>query len=70
MLYSEKLEPSCGYCRRGTDIGQGEIACIKYGIMPADDFCRSFRYEPTKRQPHAKPMLKLDELSENDFLLD
>jgi hypothetical protein len=69
MLYSDNIEPSCVYCQRGTDIGQGEIACIKEGIVTVNDSCPAFRYEPTKRKPHAAAIPKFDELSSDDFSL-
>ena len=70
MLFSDDIEPSCTYCQRGKDIGLGEVACIKYGVVSAEDSCPSFRYEPTKRKPHSKPILNLNDLSEEDFSID
>ena len=70
MLYSDNIEPSCTYCRSGTDIGKGEVACIKHGIVSTHDSCPSFRYEPTKRQPKASAIPKFDDLSVEDFSID
>jgi hypothetical protein len=51
MLFSRTLAPSCSYCRYGTAIGGGEIACIKRGITSEGGYCRKFRYDPLKREP-------------------
>ena len=69
MLFSDNIDPRCAYCRRGTDIGQGEVACVKQGIVSADDSCASFKYEPTKREPKAEAIPEFDGLSSEDFSL-
>ena len=51
MLFDRNIEPSCAYCRHGTDVGCGVIVCIKRGIMAVYGYCGAFSYEPTKRIP-------------------
>ena len=66
MLFNRKIAPSCAYCRHGREIGNGEIACVKRGIMLSGGWCRKFRYDPLKRVPEnpvpSVPLL----LPEND----
>jgi hypothetical protein len=71
MLFDTNIEPSCAYCRTGTEIGDGEIACSRRGIMSADGYCRSFRYEPTKREPNRpRTAAASSGLSTDDFAID
>jgi hypothetical protein len=51
MVFSRNVPPSCSYCRRGSSIGNGEIACLKRGITSAGGSCKSFIYDPIKREP-------------------
>jgi hypothetical protein len=73
MLFSRHVPPSCSYCRYGTLIGGGEVACVKRGITSANSSCGKYIYEPLKREPE-RPMF-LDkkkfagELREEDFEL-
>jgi len=69
MLFDDDIDPCCTYCHYGTDLGCGEVACIKYGIMNASGSCGAFRYEPTKRQPQVEPPLYAAGLSEQEFSL-
>ena len=69
MLFNKKIEPSCGYCLHGKDLGGEEIACVKRGIMASYGSCREFSYEPTKRKPHLMQKLSFAQVSEEDFVL-
>jgi len=69
MLFDRNIDPCCAYCRHGTDLGCGIVACIKRGIMTGIGSCGAFRYEPTKRVPEVMPTLKTAGLSKEDFLL-
>ena len=51
MLFRKNMAPSCAYCKHGTPLGYGEVACSKRGIMLDEGKCSAFRYEPTKRRP-------------------
>ena len=66
-LFDRNIEPSCGYCGFGTPLGDNIVACTKRGIMASFGFCGAFRYEPTKREPHTLPSLKISEMTEEDF---
>jgi len=67
MLFNRKIEPSCSYCRYGSELGENEYACLKKGIMSGFGSCSSFRYEPTKRQPESRQSLGDSGLTEEDF---
>lgn len=71
MLFSRKIEPSCSYCRLGTNIGNGEVACVRRGITSAGSCCKRFIYDPLKREPERPQFLDrnklLEELTEEDF---
>jgi hypothetical protein len=69
MLFRRNIEPSCSYCRFGANLGNGEIACSKRGIMSADGSCNAFKYEPTKREPEFSRGFKATNVSEEDFIL-
>ena len=70
MLFKRNIEPSCTYCRHGTDLGYDVIVCIKRGIMSSHGSCGAFRYEPTKRIPESIPSLKVAGFSPEDFSLE
>ena len=57
MLFRKDIDPRCAYCQRGQQINDREVACVKRGIVPVEDHCRAFRYDPLKRVPPrpAKP---------------
>ena len=51
MLFRRKIEPQCGYCRHGTAIEDGNVACVKKGIVSGFDSCPRFVYDPYARVP-------------------
>lgn len=51
MLFNRMIPPSCSYCRYGTLIGVGEVACLKRGITSVCGSCRNYFYDPLKREP-------------------
>ena len=68
MLFRRDIDPMCAYCVSGTQIGFGEVACRKRGIMEVEGRCNAFRYEPTKREPeypcsHILPAMSASELA-------
>ena len=69
MLFDRKIEPSCLYCRHGRTLGEGEVACLKRGIVDGSGYCGLFRYEPTKRIPEQRPRFAAASVSEEDFAL-
>ena len=69
MLFDRNIDASCAYCHHGTALGRDEFICIKHGIMHGSGYCRSFRYEPTKRIPPVVPSLDTSGVSDEDFML-
>lgn len=51
MLFEEKIDPRCAYCRRAVPLADGTAACPKRGIVSPGGHCGKFRYDPLKRVP-------------------
>lgn len=52
-LFNKKLPPSCKYCVHGrVSVFGDEVMCAKKGITVSCDACRSYKYDPLKRQPN------------------
>lgn len=68
-LFKKDIEPRCAYCARGTAVGEREIACKKNGITDPASHCRSFVYDPLKREPPRPLPLKTEHLTADDFLI-
>lgn len=69
MLFDKKIDPSCSYCKYGSTIGDGEVVCIKRGVIPAWHSCRRFSYDPLKRIPPRPQMLSSEGFEKKDFEL-
>lgn len=69
MLFDKKIDPSCSYCKYGSIIGNGEVVCIKCGVISAWHSCRRFSYDPLKRIPPRPQMLSSEGLEKKDFEL-
>lgn len=68
LLNKKKYPPSCSYCRHGKLAPDGEaVLCIKKGIVPADEKCHSYSYDPLKRVPKKPP--ELEHANPSDFEL-
>lgn len=68
-LFRKNIEPSCSYCRHGSNLGQGNLICIKKGIVQGDSSCPKFSYDPFRRRPPEPKKLNLKGFSEDDFTL-
>ena len=68
-LFQKKIDPRCGYCARGRDIGGGQVLCGKKGVMSAGSACRAFRYDPLKRVPPRPAKVDFAALKDEDFQL-
>ena len=44
-------------------------ACVKRGIVPMEDHCRAFKYDPLKRVPPRPAALDTGKLKDEDFSL-
>lgn len=68
-LFRKDIEPCCDYCCHGSDIGGGDLVCIKKGIVRSDGACSKFSYDPFKRRPPEPKKLDLkNTFSEEDFI--
>lgn len=68
MLFEEKIDPRCVYCKRGKPLDDGQIICPKRGVVSPGSACNSFKYDPLKRVPPRPAAPKLD-LPQEDFEL-
>ena len=69
MLFKKKMERSCSYCSLATTLPNGEILCIKRGVVSPDIKCRKFKYDPCKRIPPRPKALDFDKYQQEDFSL-
>ena len=69
MVFRKNIDPRCAYCQRGQQINDREVACVKRGIVPMEDHCRSFKYDPLKRVPPRPVSLDTERLKPEDFSL-
>ena len=69
MLFRKDIERCCAYCCRGQGISEREVACVKRGVVPAENSCRSFRYDPLKRVPPRPAVLETERLKPEDFAI-
>ena len=69
MLFRKNMEPRCAYCRRGQQINDREVACVKRGIVPVEHQCRAFQYDPLKRVPPRPAKADFSRLKDEDFQL-
>jgi len=50
--FNKNVIHRCAYCLHGIEVdGLSEILCKKRGITRPEDSCRSYKYNPLKRNP-------------------
>ena len=69
VLFNNKIEPQCAYCRRGKSVDKDTVLCRRKGVMAPEDACPAFRYDPLKRVPPPKASLDLSRFQDEDFTL-
>ena len=69
-LFRKKIDPCCAYCAKGTDLGNGKVACVRKGVVEDTYHCSKFRYDPLKRTPPRPAQLQDQRHREEDFALD
>lgn len=69
MLFRKKIEKSCAYCAHGTKISDGQILCVKKGVVPEDSKCYKFEYDPCKRVPVKAKTMDFTQYDEEDYSL-
>ena len=67
MLFRRKMPKSCAYCAHGTKISEGQILCIKKGVVAEDGKCRAFSYDPCKRIPPKPKALDFQKYDDVDY---
>ena len=68
MLFRKKIEPACAYCVHAAPGEEDTVICVKKGIMQPWKSCRSFEYDPLKRQPEA-PLPPVTDVDPEQFQL-
>ena len=68
MIFRKDIEPRCAYCRHGTPLEYGKMACRRKGIVDNSYHCRHFTYDPIMRVPPKHIVLK-NQFTEEDFSL-
>lgn len=69
MLFRKKIDRSCLYCARGAVMEDGQILCVKRGVLTEQDNCRKFKYDPCKRIPVKAKSLDFSKFEDYDFSL-
>lgn len=59
--FGKRIEPNCDYCQLNS--GEEDVICSYY----KGEICKKYQYDPFKRKPDRKPVLK--EYSQDDFSL-
>ncbi|MBR7131895.1 MAG: hypothetical protein IKD04_00010 [Clostridia bacterium] len=67
-VFNKKLEHRCEYCIHGNRSGfSDEIICRKRGVTDRQDACRSYKYDPLKREPKGTRIS--DNYNPEDFVI-
>ena len=54
-LFDKSIPHVCGHCQNARLLSGGsEVFCMKKGLRTVTDFCRSYEYDPLKREPKVK----------------
>ena len=69
MLFRKDIEPRCAYCAQGVRINETQVACVKKGIVSAENHCFRFRYDPLKRVPPRPVTPDFSRFDDADFSL-
>jgi len=69
MLFQKDIEPRCAYCKKGAQLGEDRVMCLKKGIVSSVGSCRAFQYDPLKRVPPKPARADFSSLKDEDFVL-
>ena len=69
MLFRRKMPKSCADCAHGTKIDEGQVLCVKKGVVTETGKCRKFSYDPCKRIPPKPKALDFRKYDEEDYSL-
>lgn len=67
MLFGKGVEPSCAYCANNRGDSQ-RVLCALHGET-SSGVCKSYSYDPLRRNPRPAPPLRADRYSAEDFKL-
>ncbi len=69
MLFQRDIEPRCEYCQRGAQLGDGQVLCVRKGVVASEGHCRRFKYDPLRRTPPMPVTPDFSRLKDEDFTL-
>ena len=69
MLFRKKIQKSCAYCAHSTQLDEESMLCLKRGIVPANNACRKFKYDPCRRVPLKMKTPDFSKFKDEDFSL-
>ena len=69
MLFRKKIDKSCLYCIHGTVLEEGQVLCIKKGVVSSEKPCWKFKYDPCKRVPPKAKALNFKKYDDEDYSL-
>ena len=69
MLFRKNIEPRCGYCRFASAGEPGTVVCRRKGVLPEQEHCRKFRYDPLKRTPPRPQLVDFQKYDNRDYSL-
>ena len=69
MLFRRKIAKSCAYCAHGTKVSEGQVLCVKKGVVEETGKCRKFSYDPCKRIPVKAKALDFQKYDQEDYSL-
>lgn len=58
VLFRKNIEPRCAYCARANLLGEDAATCKRRGIVRLTDHCRAFKYDPLRRVPPKRAVLR------------
>ena len=67
MLFRKRIERACTYCTEATILDEENAVCKKHGVVDRWGKCRSFRYDPLKREPETDSARIDTDFDESDF---
>jgi len=69
MIFRKGIEAYCAYCAHAGEADGETVLCSKKGSVSKTSKCRRFRYDPLKRVPARRAVLRTDGLDKDDFSL-
>ena len=70
MLFRKNIEKSCSYCVHAANLVDSDrVLCSKKGMIPCEQDCKKFKYDPLKRNPVKSKPKDFAQMDDVDFSL-